>query len=213
MIDQQDTAPPKKPMDRLSHEIGQVIRDKEFQRTVDKFSYRHETFFRALKAIGIAIALFSGLFGYMLKANSEADDRKAEAIHKVIDKKEAWAIKVDQGILEFRQAMFFIKESCENKAESKKERETKRVIASYELIKSFIGLNEIFGEETYKILLDLTKLDESVSDICAKNAPDDEVWRSYLKRLNKLMHASIAEDRNKINELGKGILSGIFSIF
>jgi hypothetical protein len=83
-------------------------------------------------------------------------------------------------------------------------------LARFDVAKACAGINEIFGENVQQICRDFTKFDESIPDVCEKNAPDDEAWRDYLRKINAQMHLSIKKDREKLEELGRGILENIF---
>jgi|SRR5579871_1846526 len=197
----------------LSSEICEVIRDKEFQSTVNKFVPKRHTIFHLFRGAGFVVALAAGLFGYLLKANSEADDRRAEMIHKIIDEKEKWAQKVDIGILDLRRTRFLLKYDCDHhKSQSLDEREKVRELARFDFAKTYAGIDEIFGEAVIQICRDFTKFDASIRDVCAKNTPDDEVWRAYLLKINEQMHISIRKDRGKLEELGHGALGNIFRV-
>lgn len=195
----------------LSEEVIAVIRNKNFQDTAHLYTQKNETLFRFFKGFGFMIALTSGLLGYLLKANSEADDRSAEAIHRIIREKTAWQIKADEGILGVRKTRFLIKYNCENgKAISLYQQGLERFNARYNLIKASSGIDQIFGDELLNTFKELAKFDESVRDVCAKDAPDDESWRVFLVKANQEMRKSIQDERDKLEQLTKGAFSNIF---
>jgi hypothetical protein len=197
--------------DGFSDEVLRIVRDKDFQNTAHLFTEKNETLFRFFKGFGFVIALASGLFGYLLKANSEADDRSAQAIHKTIKEKTAWQVKADEGILEVRKTRYLLRYDCENgRAPSRYQQGLQRFIARDKLIRACTGIDEIFGDEMLNTIRELAKFDESIVDVCAKDAPDDEAWRTYLLKANQQMRASIQEDRNQLEALTKGAFKNIF---
>lgn len=198
--------------DGLSDEIKKVIRDEQFQATVGKFVSKNDTPFKIIKGIGFAIAVASGLFGYLLAANSEADDRRAQMIHKIIDEKRAWVIKVNEGILQLRKTRFLIKYDCDhNKAPTLYNQGKMRFQAIHELVRSCSGTREIFGEDVGRTCKEITAFDESVKDVCAKDAPDDEAWRALLRKINEQMHSAIKINQDQLERLGSGAFSKIFT--
>lgn len=215
MVAPGNNEPTNKPnYDGLSYEIKKVIRDEQFQTTVGKFVRKSNTRFEVLKGIGFTVAIASGLFGYLLAANSEADDRRAQMIHGIINEKKEWIQRVNNGLLEIRKVRHLIKYDCDhNRAIPSYEQGKLRFLARYDFVKSFSGTREIFGEEVAKICRELTAFDENVPDVCAKNAPDDEAWRDYLRKINEIMHKSILEDRIRLEQLGNGTLSKAFIVF
>lgn len=209
--------PPKPDESRfkgLSPEVATIIRDPQFQDTVKQFVNKNETLFRTLKGLGYSLALISGLVGYFLKANSEADDRKAVAITNVINEKKEWFQKVNKGILEVRKTRFLIKYDCDNgKKISKYDQGLQRFLARDKLVDSFNGITEVYDAAVFQTLLDLTALDESITDICAKTAPGDEAWQSLARKANKQMKASINQDKEILEDLTTGILEQPFLRF
>lgn len=197
--------------DGLSDEIKKVIRDEQFQATVGKFVRKSNTRFKVLKGIGFTVAIASGLFGYLLAANSEADDRRAQMIHKVINEKQEWMQKVNNGILELRRTRSQIKYDCENnKPISLYEQGLKRFEARADLVKFVNGIGEIFNEEVFKTILELTRFDESVKDVCAKNAPGDDAWLDISRKLNQQMRESLKTDREYLKNISTGLFEGTF---
>ena len=95
----------------LSSEVGTILRDPQFQSTVKQFR-QNVTFFRVVKGIGFMLALGSGLFGYFLKANSEADDRKAIALTAIINEKKEWLRRINDAHLELRKTLLLMKLEC-----------------------------------------------------------------------------------------------------
>ncbi len=205
---------PKEPKDTsrfdgLSFEVAKIIRDPEFQKTVEIFR-TNQTIFRVIKGLGFSLALISGLFGYFLKANSEADDRKAAAITNVINEKKEWVRRVSIGIMDVRRTRFLIKYDCDhNKPISLYEQGIKRFLARDRLIESFNGIHEIFDDQVFQTMLQFTAFDETIRDVCAENAPDDDAWLAISRKANQQMKASIKADRDKLEKLGTGILSDI----
>ncbi len=176
--------PKKIEFDGLSHEVSKIIRDPVLQQTIGQFR-KNETAFRIIKGIGFSIALASGIFGYFLKANSEADDRKAAAITNIINEKKEFAQRVNKGILEVRKTRYLIKYDCDyGKAPSSYEQGQKRFLARDKLVESFNGVREVFDEQIFQIFLELTAFDESVRDVCDKQAPGDEAWLSIARKAN-----------------------------
>lgn len=201
----------KSDYDGLSDEIKKVIRDEQFQATVGKFVSKSDTPFKVIKGIGFAIAVASGLFGYLLAANSEADDRRAQMIHKVINEKQDWMQRVNNAILELRRTRTQIKYDCENnKPISLYEQGLKRFDSRADLVKSFNGIGEVFNDEVFKTLLELTSLDESVKDVCAKDAPDDNAWLDISRKLNRQMRESLKIDREHLKNISTGLFEGPF---
>lgn len=215
MVAPENNEPTKKSnYDGLSDEIKKVIRDEQFQATVGKFVRKSNTRFKVLKGIGFTMAVISGLFGYLLAANSEADDRRAQMIHEIIKEKRAWVVKVSEGILQLRKTRFLIKYDCDhNRAPSLYEQGKLRFLAIHELVRSCTGTREIFGEEVGTICREIAAFDESIKDVCAKDAPDDETWRAFLVKINEQMHSSIKNDQEQLEQLGSGALSKIFIAF
>jgi hypothetical protein len=209
---------PKEPtnlsrFDGLSPEIGKIIRDPEFQKTVKIFR-NNQTLFRVVKGLGFSLALASGLFGYFLKANSEADDRKAAAVTNIINEKKEWYKKVNKGMLEVRKTRFLIRYDCEyRKPLSLYEQGLRRFLARNELVESFNGVGEVFNEEVLNTFLELTSLDESIRDVCAEKAPDDQAWWALSRRANNQMRASIKADHQRLEKISEGILSDTFLRF
>lgn len=199
--------------DGLSDEIKKVIRDEQFQATVGKFVRKSNTRFKIIKGIGFTIAVASGLFGYLLAANSEADDRKAKMIHKIIDEKKEAAIRIANGILELRKTRYLIKYDCEHKQSiSSYEQGKRRFLARHELVKSCTGMREVFGDQVFQTCLDLTAFDEGVTNVCSHDAPDDQAWREFLLKINQQIHASIKNDRERLEELGNGALEKVLNV-
>lgn len=199
--------------DGLSPEVGKIIRDPEFQKTVEIFR-TNQTIFRVIKGLGFSLALISGLLGYFLKANSEADDRKAAAVTNVINEKKEWYQKINKGILEVRKTRFLIKYDCDSgKKISSYEQGLQRFLARDKFVESFNGIIEVFDEEVFQTLLELTALDESITDVCAKGVPDDEAWKSLARKANQQMKASINKDKETLENLTTGILDQPFLRF
>lgn len=205
---------PKEPKDTsrfdgLSFEVVKIIRDPEFQKTVEIFR-TNQTIFRVVKGLGFSLALISGLFGYFLKANSEADDRKAAAITNVINEKREWVRRVNAGVMDVRRTRFFIKYDCDhNKPVPLYDQGIKRYLARDRLIESFNGIHEIFDDQVFQTLLNFTAFDETIKDVCDKNAPDDNAWLEIFRKVNQQMKMSIKADRDKLEKLGNGIFSEI----
>ncbi len=211
MASPQDNGPPtKSEYDGLSHEVGKIIRDPEVQKLVNQFKKKNETTFRIFKGVGFTVALASGLFGYFLKANSEADDRKAAALTNIINEKKDWMQRVNNGILEVRRTRYLIKYDCDfGKAPSLYEQGKQRFLARNKLVESFSGIHEIFDDQIFQTFLEMTKFDENITDVCTKNAPGDEAWREFPRKANQQMRESIQTDREKIKKLGTGLLDGL----
>ncbi len=191
--------------DGLSPEVGKIIRDPEFQKTVEIFR-TNQTLFRLLKGVGFTLALASGLFGYFLNANSEADDRKASALTSIINEKKEFSQRINRGILEVRKTRYLIKYDCDNeKGQSLYEQGQKRFLARDKLVESFNGAREVFDNQLFQTLLELTAFDESIKDVCAKNAPDDAEWVKFSRKVNELIRASISSDRERLAKISTGI--------
>jgi hypothetical protein len=199
--------------DGLSDEIKKVIRDEQFQTTVGKFVRKSNTRFKVLKGIGFTLALASGLFGYFLKANSEADDRKTEIIHRIIEQKREAGVRIANGILDLRKTGYLIKYGCDHKKPiSPYSQGKERFLARFELVKSCTGIRELLGDEVFKTCLDLIAFDESITDVCSNIAPGDQEWRDYLIKINKQIHESLIKDREKLEQLGNGALEDVFKV-
>jgi hypothetical protein len=200
-----DSPRKKSEFDGLSQEVSKIIRDPVLQQTIGQFR-KNETAFRIIKGIGFSIALASGLFGYFLKANSEADDRKEAALTNIINEKKEFAQKINRGILEVRKTRYLIKYDCDNgKAASLYEQGQKRFLARDKLVESFNGVREVFDKQLFQTLLELTAFDESVTDVCAKNAPEDVAWVTISRKANEQIRASIGTDREKLTKISTGI--------
>lgn len=196
----------------LSNEILRIIRNDGFQKTARLFAKKNETIFKVLKGLGITIALVSGVFGYLIKANSERDHRRAEAIHKIIAEKKQWALRVNKELMGVRRVRFLIKHDCEhNKIPSSYEQKLKRVLARAKLVEAFTGIYETYDDELYDLFVNFTKFDENVADVCAKDAPSDDVWRNFQRQINQKMRLSIRNDRDNLEKLGHGTLENILN--
>ena len=215
MASPQDNGPPKKSeYHGLSHEVGKIVRDPEVQKLVNQFKKKNETTFRIIKGVGFTIALASGLFGYFLKANSEADDRKAAALTNIINEKKEWYQKVNKGVLEVRKTRFLIKYDCDHgKPVSLYEQGLRRFLARNNLVESFSGVGEVFDEQVLKTFLELTAFDEGIKDICAEKTPDDDAWRTISRRANDQMRASIEANHQVLEKISEGIFSDFFLRF
>jgi hypothetical protein len=195
----------------LAKELLTVVHDPKFQKTTDKFVRKNDVIFKVLKGVGFAIAMASGLFGYLLKANSEADDRKAEALTRVINEKKEWARRASDAIIELRSIRSQIKVDCDfGKPVSAYQQRKLRSAASFKLLGALSGIDEVFDEGVKDALAGLVRFDESITDVCAENAPSGTAWRAHLAEINQLMRASIQKDREALDKLATGLLSNFF---
>lgn len=209
---------PNKPEDSrfkgLSSELAKIMRDPEFRTTLKQFRNSNETLFRVLKGFGFTLALASGLFGYFLKANSEADDRKVAMITAEINKKKEWYEKANKGVLELRKTRYLIKYDCDHgKALSLYEQGLRRFEARNTFVESFNGIGEVFSESLLKSFNEIAAFEEGILDVCAPNAPSDTVFSDLARKASDQMRALIQEDRQKLTKLSEGILSDTFLRF
>lgn len=207
--------PPHKepqPSSGLSKEVLTVIRNKEFQDTIRPLVKKNETVFHLFRGFGFMVALFAGIFGYYLKADSEADDRQTHTIQKIIDEKIAWLVKTVNAGMDLRKERYLIIEECTYKKKlTQYEQNVRRYLVRDNLLKAFSGISQIYDKKVFEAFVQLVKFDDSVIDLCAPDAPKDENWREKLDVPAKLMRDSIRQDREKLEELSQGLLNRIFT--
>lgn len=193
--------------DGLAPEVGKILRDREFKNTI-KMLQPNPTKFRIIKGFGFMLVLASGLFGYFLKANSEAEDRRASALTQVINEKKDWLRRINNAILELRKIRADIILNCKNK-DPQAQYKT-RLDARYELIRSYAGIAEIFGIEIANTLDELVRFDDSIKNICSPEAPGDDAWLAFAKKANQQMRESLKRDREDYARLSEGIFKNSF---
>lgn len=203
----------KKPH-RLSDEVLEIIRNEDFQKTADKFARKNDTIFKVLKGTGFTIALISGLVGYLLKANSEADDRRAEAITRVIEEKKEWSKRVTEAMIDLRQTRNMIRIDCEHgRAPSEYDQAQVREKAVFKLVTAIAGVQEIFDEKIRNKLMDMIEFDRTVKNVCTKDAPSGTAWRQHQLAVGELMKDSIRDEREELAKLTQSWFSNFFRRF
>lgn len=203
----------KKPS-ALSDEVIKIVRNEDFQKTADKFARKNDTLFKILKGCGFTIALLSGLIGYLLKANSEADDRRAESIIRVIEEKKEWAKRVTEAIIDLRKTRNMIRLDCKyGRKPTIFEQSKMREEARFKLIMATAGVQEIFDNDIRTGLLELIEFDDSILDVCEKNAPSGKHWRQFQLKVGELMKESLTKNREELTKLTKSWFSNFFHRF
>lgn len=194
----------------LANEGVAFLTNEQIQAQIQKRNRKND-FIKLCKGMGFTIAIAAGLFGYLLKANSEADDREAKAIRAVIDEKKEWAIKVNKGIMEVRRTNHLIRLECEHgRALTSYDQKKRRFLAIDRLVKASVGLDEVYDQDILKKIGKFTDFDQSIIDVCANAAPSDDEWRKQQRDINKLMHASIQKDRQSLLDLSKNLATKFF---
>ncbi len=161
------------------------------------------------KGLGFALLLAAGLIGYYIQWNTELMQRKAETtaraaaqLQKTIDRKIEWQIKLNNSMGSLKEKMELIKLKCDERVPMTKYEQNKiRLLERSKIVYAMMGIQYIFSEKVIDGAREYVLFDESVNDLCGKNAPSEMAWREILIKNNQLMGESIKEDEKKLNQL------------
>ena len=209
--DASDAASPQQPPrtekqkdSTFCNDVAHLLRDKTVQRTLRALS--PHGWLQVVKEIGAVMAVIAALIGYFLTWDAERSDRRADQIRDVIKEKIVWMRQADSGIMEVRKVRYLIRLKCEyHKPITPYEQAWQRFIARYQSVKAFTGIEQVYDYTIYNAFREFTHFDESVKDVCAKDAPRDTAWWQYLHDVNHLMRQSIQKDRNQLIKINQGL--------
>lgn len=193
-------------------DITQIVNSETIQQAIkDSHDAWEKTKFKWQIFVALIMAL-SAAFGYYLKWDSDrkdrieqqiqvANERKAEQIQARINLKMEWMRKANSAVMEMREIHETIIRKClyHNPRNLYKEN-IARMNAEFDVARAFDGIRFIFDNNIQERFNQLNKFDESITDVCAKNTPTDDVWRKYQFELNNLMGESIDADKQELNK-------------
>ena len=158
---------------------------------------------------------FSAAFGYYLKWDSDrkdrleqqiqaANERKAEQIQAVINQKMEWMRRANIAVMNLRELHEDIIAKCiYHKQRNQYAEYIARTNERMNVGKTYDRIRFIFNNINQEKFADFTNFDESITDVCAKEAPSDDRWRQYQYDLNNLMGQSIQQDKDDLMKLNK----------
>lgn len=155
--------------------------------------------FRYLQ-LGMAfIAAMVALAGYFLSAHASYQQREDESIRETINRKIEWVQKIDSAVTNMRYTRYVVVLQCKfHRPLRLYDQSLRRFDALNKVVTATAGVSYIFNEKVKDNIVELNHFDESVKDVCAPGAPDDQEWYKRAYEINKLMGESIQQDKEKL---------------
>lgn len=162
-----------------------------------------------IKGLGFTLLLAAGLIGYYIQWHAEIKQRQAETtaravaqLQKTIDRKIEWQIKLNNSMVSLKSNAEMIQLDCkDNVPLSEHEVNRLRLLERVKVVYALMGTQYIFNEQVLNGARDYVNYDESILDLCAKDAPTEMSWRKILIQNNDLMGQSIKKDQELLNRL------------
>lgn len=139
-----------------------------------------------------------------IATKTELDRDLSTDLQAKIDRKMRWMQKINGAVINMRKVRYHITLQCKyNKPISAYEQKVKRFNARYKLVLLATGNQFIFNKNLNMKIHQLVAFDESVKNVCLKNAPKDNQWQKYSIEINNIMGDSIKKEQIKLRNLGK----------
>jgi hypothetical protein len=158
------------------------------------------------RGLGFTLLLAAGLVGYYVQWHAEIKQRQAEItaraasqLQKTIDRKIEWLVKIDTALIGLKSNIEDIQLACkDNVSIPIHEQNQLRLKERQKIVYAAMGAQYIFNEDLLNNIREYVDFDESIEDVCAKNAPTEIEWRKKLIHNNELMGDSIRKDQDTL---------------
>lgn len=185
-------------------DVIDILQSDAVQNIFNKITPKQHKVFQFFRGVGFVLAIIGGLAGYYMSWLSDQDNRKETQIQTSINRHIEWLRSVDNAAMELRKTVHLIKLDCEyGKYLSLYEQDKKRFLVRYKVALAMSGVSYVFNNKVLQALRDLTNFDESVNDVCAKNAPPDEEWEHRFAAVNNFIGQVIKEEQLQLLEVSK----------
>lgn len=200
--------------DRLTkHDILDILKHDAVAQTLEQF-FKRNRWAQFFKTLSFVLMAALGVGGFYLAWDSnrqenyaaeirEQNQRQAADLEQKIKTKLEWMRQINKTILDMRQVRQFIIFRCifNYHPLNQYEQQVLRYEAQTTVIKAYTGSRFIFNDAVENKTRELIHFDETIKDVCAKNAPSDEIWHQYQRSLDDLMGQSIKDDEDKLKKL------------
>lgn len=199
--------------ERVKNTILGVLKSDELDQIVDRFIEKesHVQIFKTILYVVTILIAAAGFFSSWyatyesnkFQAQMAFNEQQAKHVRDEIQGKIMWMNRGIDAIMDMRTTRELIVINCRYHIPFTPQNQAKlRVLAEYKVIRAFSNSKPIFkSEELISAVRALNKFEESVPDVCAKNAPKDQAWLDHLRKITKIMEKSIAIDEKKLLQL------------
>lgn len=185
-------------------DVLDILKSDVVQQVINKITPKQNKVFQFFRGVGFILAIIGGLAGYYISWLSAQDSHKVEEAQTAINRDIEWLRVIDQSVMEMRKTVHLIKLDCQyGKYLTQYEQDKRRFLARYRVALAMSGVSHIFNMKVFEALRNLTAFDESISDVCAKDAPPDEAWEEKFGLVNNAIGEIIKEEKLKLLELSK----------
>lgn len=161
--------------------------------------------------LGFSIGIGAFYLAYQASANQTLvaiqrayDQEKSLNIQADIRRKIEWLKKIDAAIINLRKLRYRIILQCKyNKPISAYQQALLRENARWVVANTLSGSKFVFNDALEQKVSELNAFDESVKNLCGKNAPKDIKWREYLIAIDNIMGQTIRKDQDRLYNLNK----------
>jgi hypothetical protein len=199
--------------ERVKNSFLGVLKSGELDQIIDRF-IRKESHVQIVKTLLYVITILIAVAGFFLswyatyesnkfQAQIAYNERQAQHIRDVIKEKRYWANQLIGSIMDMRETRITIVINCLHKTPfSLRQQALMRMKTEYRVIRAISKSRTVFKNKgLIDTIIALNKFEESIPDVCAKNAPSNEAWRQYQNKVVLIIENSINADEQQLLKL------------